>query len=110
MATFTTPKSSRKARGENRNNYLVKSQVLTPPVYDLELATYHRHLQVQTANVLMGQFYNGELTHHSAAALAMRGGTNGGINSSSGGCGITSLILYLDTVYWSILYLYKPLV
>lgn len=57
MATFTTPKS-RKSR-----NCPPKAKPPTPPTpnsaYDLELATYHRHLQVQTANALMGQFYNG---------------------------------------------------
>ncbi|OXA65149.1 Protein Fer3 [Folsomia candida] len=114
MASFSIPKA-KKHRGDcslivrNRSGGdPSKSPATASPTsttaYDLELATYHRHLQVQTASALMGQFYNGELAthhhhHHSAAALALRGGggTNnggvggiiGGLSSSPGSAGVS---------------------
>lgn len=103
MASFSIPKA-KKHRGDcslivrNRSGGdPSKSPATASPTsttaYDLELATYHRHLQVQTASALMGQFYNGELAthhhhHHSAAALALRGGggtNNGGVGGIIGG-------------------------
>lgn len=83
MANSTASSKHKKDCGESSAIKPISSiRLNSSSAYDIEFA-YHRQLQVHTATALMGQFYNGDLSHHSAAAaLAMRG-SNGGIGMTT---------------------------